>query len=290
LAGLSGRDRESCPVLFDDDAGQILRRFGVARVELVKGIGEDVGDCQIAEPIPVGRDDVPRRLGRRAARQGILVSGDVSVPARPLFEIAEPELPALLRIVEPGLEALALFVAVDVEEELEDRRSFLAEQALEGVDLVVAARPDSLRGDVMDPDDEDVLVVRSIEDGDLALAGRSLVHAPEEVVSRLDRCGHLERRDHATHRVERAHHVLDRAVLARRIDPLEDDENPLTSLGPDPILETRQSGEARIELLRRGRLRVAVDRRRIDRGEIDARAGVDAESVAKAGGRSGHRL
>ena len=52
---------------------------------------------------------------------------------------------------------------------------------------VVAARPDVLRHEVVDADDEDVLVVGPVEDRDLALARRPLVDPPEVVVGQLDR-------------------------------------------------------------------------------------------------------
>ena len=46
--------------------------------------------------------------------------------------------------------------------------------SLERVDLLVALRPDRLRDEPVDAHDEDVLVVRSVEDADLALARRAL--------------------------------------------------------------------------------------------------------------------
>ena len=58
------------------------------------------------------------------------------------------------------------------QEELDDRRALVDERPLPVVDLVVALRPDHLRDEVVDPDDEDVLVVRAVEDRDLALGRR----------------------------------------------------------------------------------------------------------------------
>ena len=98
----------------------------------------------------------------------VLVRGDVVVPVLPLLEVAETELPALRRVVEARLEPLALLVLVDVQEELDDRRPLVRERLLERVDLVVALRPDLLGHEVVDADDQHVLVVRPVEDADLA--------------------------------------------------------------------------------------------------------------------------
>ena len=111
--------------------------------------------------------------------------GLVVVPELALVEVAELELPALLRIVVALLEALALLVAIDRQEELDDGRAALGQRPLEGVDLVVALRPDPSRSEAVDADDEHVLVVRAVEDPDLALARRPLVDAPQEVVGQL---------------------------------------------------------------------------------------------------------
>ena len=57
------------------------------------------------------------------------------------------------------------------------------EGPLELGDLVVAALPDLLRHDPVDPNDDHVLVVAAVEDG-LALARRVSVDPPQEVVAR----------------------------------------------------------------------------------------------------------
>ena len=48
---------------------------------------------------------------------------------------------------------------------------------------------------------------------------------------------HLERRDRAAGRVEGAHHVLDRAALARGVDALQDDEQRALLLGEQALLQ-----------------------------------------------------
>ena len=162
--------------------------------QVVDDVGEDRGDGEIAEPLAVRRDEVPRRdVGRRLVQhvvEGVLVG----VPELPLRQVAHGELPALGRVVIAGLEALTLLVLVDGEEELDDGGAGLDQVSLERVDEVVPLRPDRLGDEVVDPDDEDLLVVRAVEDADLALARDRFVHSPQEVVGELLRARDLERR------------------------------------------------------------------------------------------------
>ena len=61
-----------------------------------------------------------------------------------VVEVAEPELPLLLGVVEPLLEPLALLVPRDVQEDLDDRRPLVDEHALELADVLVPPAPDRL--------------------------------------------------------------------------------------------------------------------------------------------------
>src|SRR5687768_7186479 len=85
-AGWSDRDPEPARVgeSVDHDPGEVLGRLRIARVEVVERVVKDVRHGEIPEPLLVRRDDVPRRLVGRAARQRILVGGDVLVPVLPL--------------------------------------------------------------------------------------------------------------------------------------------------------------------------------------------------------------
>jgi hypothetical protein len=67
--------------------------------------------AKVAEPVAVGRDDVPRSLGGRGLGQRVLEGAHVVVPPGALLEVAERELPALARVVVALLEPLALLVA-----------------------------------------------------------------------------------------------------------------------------------------------------------------------------------
>ena len=70
------------------------------------------------------------------------------VPVRAVVEVRHAELPPLLRVVDAGLQPLALLVEGDVKEDLHDGGAFVHEHALELADVAVAraATPTRERG------------------------------------------------------------------------------------------------------------------------------------------------
>ena len=102
----------------------------------------------------------------------------------------------------------------------------------------VAALPDVAWHQLVDAHDQHFLVVRAIEDADLALARHLLMDAPQEVVRGLLGGRHLEARDVAALRVERAHHLANRTVLARRVHTLEHEEQRVLAFSPESVVET----------------------------------------------------
>ena len=94
-------------------------------------------------------------------------------------------------------------------------------------------------------------------------------------------------RDRAALRVERRHDLLDRPVLARRVDALEHDEDRPFRLGPEPVLEVGQAVQLAVQLRGGSGLVVAVVGRGIELREPDAGTGSDEQRVPQVG-RSGH--
>src|SRR5438445_12158362 len=103
------------------------------------------------------------------------------------------ELPRLLGIVESLLQPLQLLLPRDVHEHLDDACSLVGEQALELTDVVRPALPDRLGEQAVDACREGVLVVRAVEDADLAPGRTERMHAPQVVMSKLGRRRLLER-------------------------------------------------------------------------------------------------
>ena len=108
---------------------------------------------------------------------------------------------------------------------------FSTSSGLEIADALIARRPGLLVDQLVDARDQHVLVVRTVEDRDLALARRMRMDAPEEIMRELGRGRLLEAGDARALRVERGEHVLDRAVLAAGVERLQDDQDRALVLG-----------------------------------------------------------
>ena len=67
------------------------------------------------------------------------------------------------------------------------------------------------------------------------------------LMSQLFGRGHLEARHRAALWVERGHDLADRAVLAGRVDPLQDHEHGTLLLRPEPFLELGEAVEQPVD-------------------------------------------
>ena len=128
-----------------------------ATARLRTQLWSDGTTCQGAHSV-----EVSRIVSSYAARE--------LVPELAVVEVAEPELPALLRRVEPRLESPALLLLRDVEADLDDVRALVDEQPLELADVRVPLAPDLLGRELADAHRDHVLVVRPVEDPELARA------------------------------------------------------------------------------------------------------------------------
>ena len=118
----------------------------------------------------------------------------------------------------------------------------------------------------MDPDDQDFLVVGAVEDADVAALGQLLLVAPQVVVVEVGAGRDLEAADLDALRVDAAHDVADRAVLAGRVHRLEDHHHAVGVLGGQAHLVLGQILDAlgedglgllRVDLAGPGRVEVA---------------------------------
>ena len=93
---------------------------------------------------------------------------------------------------------------------------------------------------ILDPHDQDVFVVRSIEDRDHSFSGSTLVDPPEEVMGLFFLAGHLERIGAAALWIHSSQHLTDQTIFAGRVGSLRfsvagDDDTPLRlTLEPEP--------------------------------------------------------
>ena len=132
-----------------------------------------------------------------------------------------------------------------MQEELEDDGVVVGQQLLEVVDLSVAGLAHVLLDEAVNAGYKNILVVGAVEDGHHAARGDLLVDAPEEVVCFLQGRRDFERGDVAPLRVNAGHDMGDGAVLARRVQPLQDDQDAVLLRRVEPFL---QAAQFRLEL------------------------------------------
>ena len=88
--------------------------------------------------------------------------------------------------------------------------------------------------------DQDLLVVRTVEDADAPALGQALDVAPHEIVVEVFPRGLLEREHLASLRIDARHDVLDGAVLARRIHRLKHKQQGPAVLRVEHVLLFRE--------------------------------------------------
>src|SRR5262245_2287053 len=243
-----------------------------ARIDLDECVEDHGRGGEPGEGLVVGGDHVPRSPGRARIGEHVRERGLVGVPVPALLDVGGAELPVALRIVDPGEQPVALLVAADVQEDLDDPVALLGQVVLPVVDLAVAPFPDAavleLRRDLlaiedlgMDADDQHLLVVGAVEDPDVTALRQPLLVAPEVIVVEILARGNLEAVDLDALRVDAAHHVLDRAVLAGGVHCLEADEHAIVVLRREPRLVLGEELDALLEDRTRFGLADAAGRR-----------------------------
>ena len=92
----------------------------------------------------------------------------------------------------------------------------------------------------MDADDEDLLVVRPVEDPDASPFRQALRRSPQEIVVELRRAWMLEAEHLTSLRVDPGHDVLDDAVLAGGIHGLKDQQQRVAVVRVEQVLPVGQ--------------------------------------------------
>src|SRR6202171_1805916 len=204
-----------------DQTGDVQFGLRVLRVHLLERLEQDPGDCPVAVVLVVCRDDVPRGPGRGAAGNGRAVCALVLVPVSPLVDVVLAELPPLVGVGQPLEQAPTLLVVGDEETELDDLGLASNQLSLELVDQSISPLDHFWLGQLMDAGDQDVLVMRAIEDSDLARNRQVLADAPQEAVPLLLGSRSFEGGDRNPLRVEVADDVGDGPVLPAGVHALK---------------------------------------------------------------------
>jgi hypothetical protein len=227
----------SCGVILAPNLFNVDRWLRKLEVHRFHGGDDDLGDSEIAEPFVVSWDYEPWRAVGITASEGVLVGAEIVVPILSFGIVGFTDLPSLCGIVETLVEALELFFFADMQEELQDMRAIQVEAAFEVIDLVIALRPDGFCNQVVDPNDQNIFVLRAIEDSDFTLCGSLSFNAPQKIVSefllsRLFEVGYM-----AAIGIHRADDVLDDSIFAAGIEGLKDDQQRALAFGKEALLE-----------------------------------------------------
>jgi hypothetical protein len=222
------------------DGGSVDGRLWEFELQALHEVNDDGGDGEVAIPLVVGGDDEPRGMLAAGGREDVVVGVHVARPELALVNVSVGQLPVFFLVVDAGLEATGLFVARDVEIELEDEDVVVGEKALELVNVFEAAVGNIAGDELVDARREDVLVVRAVEDADHSTRWHLGVGAPEKVVAGFEWGGHLEGSDIAALGINSREDVADGAVLACGVHALEDDEQGLGLAGIKDFLQISQ--------------------------------------------------
>ena len=132
----------------------------------------------------------------------------------------------------------------------------------------------------MDADHQHLLIVGAVEDRDPAAGGQFLHRPPQEMMLQLRVVRGLEGNDIDALGIHAGHHVLDRTVLAGRIQRLENDEHRPAAVRPQQLLGIGQLGDVLGQRLLAGLLVFqALARTGFAIGEFKIVAGDDDESL-----------
>src|SRR5262245_16544934 len=216
--------------------GQLFFRFGIDRwkreLQLFNGGHDGGGNKKSSKPFVVGGHDVPRSMLRSRRADGLLESRHIVGPKFPLVNIRGRKLPVFFRLVEPLHEAVLLLFTRHVEEEFENAGALAAKVVFEICDIGKPLVPDVFANELwrqvlaleyllMHTTDEDLFVIRAVENSYASAFREALGVAPHEVVIEVFRRWLLEREDLTTLRIYTGHYVFDRSILAGCIHRLK---------------------------------------------------------------------
>ena len=167
----------------------------------------------------------------------------------PLFahlDIAHAELPVFQRVVDAFLQALALLVEADVQQELDDDGAGFHQHALEIVDVGITLAGLLGRDPLVDGGHQHVFVMAAIEDHPFPGAGHGLVDAPEEIVGTFVFGGRFPAPGVYTQRAGAAEDATQGAVLAGGVGALQHDQQLVALVHVEALLELVQLGGQRV--------------------------------------------
>ena len=214
----------------------LLRGLGIRHLESLERIEDNSGNNQPGVLFIISGNNIPGRVMGAGRVQAILKGLSVAFPIFPLVNVREAEFPVLIRLINAFEEAPSLFVLRQMEEELDDTGAITMEMLLQVHDRTIPFLPNGFlvaqlfrkafvaENLGMHPNDENFLIVGTIEDGDPPAFGKPVRGAPEEIMFQFLGAWLFETENVAALRIDPGHDVADGAVLAGGVYPLKNQQ------------------------------------------------------------------
>ena len=144
-----------------------------------------LGDEPELVPLIVDGDDVPWGMRRISSLEDRFVGRHILIPESSRIEIRTRRFPVFVRFEHTLLETFELSLFRHMEITLHDNCPLISEHLLEVVDVIISTIDDFLIEELEYRRYEDILVVRTIPDGDHSFFRSDLMESPEIVVLRF---------------------------------------------------------------------------------------------------------
>src|ERR1700676_5044974 len=138
--------------------------------------------------------------------------------------------------MKPFLKTLLLLLLADMQKEFQNLDLILRKVSFKPIDLAISSLPNFLGNEFVHPNNQNIFVLRTIEDADHAFFGHSLVNTPKEVVGQLFAIRYLKGDHRTSLRTDTRHHMADGSVLAGSIHPLQNNQKRTFFFGIKQIL------------------------------------------------------
>ena len=89
-----------CTMSVDDEIARLPCWLGILGIHLPECITDNVGNSCITSPFVVRRDDMPRRIGRRAPLQHHFIGLNEFFPISAIIKVGLLKLPPFIRVIE----------------------------------------------------------------------------------------------------------------------------------------------------------------------------------------------
>src|ERR1700758_102635 len=147
------------------------------------------------------------------------------------------------------LKTLLLLFLADMQKEFQNLDLILGKVSFKPIDLAISSFPNFLGNEFVHPHDQNIFVLRTIEDADRAFFRYCLVNTPKEVVGQLFAIWYLKRGHRTALRTDTGHHVANGSVFASSIHALQNDQKCAFFFGVEQILQIIEALEGFLELV-----------------------------------------